>query len=220
MATETKKRSADEVATLFVEQAVRVTREYQERMQETGSDHYLTAVYNTVVCGGINTELSPRQARWLTSLLKAERRETPQGSVLADGQPVGTWLYRSWSDRRSNKTRHRIIYTLTADFAAATFGIDHETMQTATKHGQRIAVSDFMREGLEQYTQLAGERAIPDMESCVINLEHGRITLYGRNPFEGPMVAYSGEWYGDWMCAMSSTLHLVGEPEPAANERQ
>ncbi len=133
MATQTK-RTAHEVASLFVEQAVRETKAYLARMQQAGDRHFLGAVYDTCVRGGINTELSPRQARWLTSLMQQEG-DTCKHQVNSSGHVVGTWLYHRWVDRRS-QTRHRIIYTLNPHFAATSLGIDATTMQRATAYGQ------------------------------------------------------------------------------------
>lgn len=205
------KRTANEVATLFVEQAVRQTKEYLERMRQAGEDYFLGAIYDTCVCGGINTELSPRQAKWLVAQIKRERKETQQGDVIVDGQTVGTWLFHTRTDRR-NRIRHRMIYTLDSSFAAASFGIDEQAMQSATLRGQRIAIKDVMIEGIEQYVKLSGGRAIPDMESCVLNLECGRLSLYGRNVFEGPVIEYSG-CYGNWRCSMTAGFQLKGEPQ-------
>jgi hypothetical protein len=133
MATQTK-RTAHEVASLFVEQAVRETKAYLARMQQAGDRHFLGAVYDTCVQGGINTELSPRQARWLASLMQREG-DTCERQVNSSGHVVGTWLYHRWVDRR-NHTRHRIIYTLNPHFAATSLGIDAATMHQATAYGQ------------------------------------------------------------------------------------
>lgn len=122
------------MATLFVEQAVRETKAYLARMQQAGDCHFLGAVYDTCVQGGINTELSLRQARWLTSLMQ-HGSDTGERQVSASGHIVGTWLYHRWVDRR-NHTRHRIIYTLNPHFAATSLGIDAATMQRATVYGQ------------------------------------------------------------------------------------
>lgn len=128
MATQIK-RTANEVASLFVEQAVRETKGYLARMQQAGDRPFLGAVYDTCALGGINTELSFRQARWLTSLMQREA-DTAERQVIASGRVVGTWLYRTWADRR-NHTRHRIIYTLDPTFAAAQLEIDAATVQRA-----------------------------------------------------------------------------------------
>jgi hypothetical protein len=130
MATQVK-RTANEVATLFVEQAVRETKGYLARMQQAGDRPFLGAVYDTCALGGINTELSSRQARWLTSLMQREGG-TGEHQVLAAGCVVGTWLYRTWADRR-NHTRYRIIYTLDPDFAATQLGIDAATVNCLQK---------------------------------------------------------------------------------------
>lgn len=133
MATQVKK-TANEVATLFVEQAVRETKGYLARMQQAGDRHFLGAVYDTCARGGINTELSFKQARWLTSLLQREGN-TGEHRVLASGRVVGSWLYRTWADRR-NHTRYRIIYTLDPAFAAAQLEIDAATVQRAIAYRQ------------------------------------------------------------------------------------
>lgn len=134
MAIQTK-RTANEVASLFVEQAVRETKAYLARMQQAGDRHFLGAVYDTCALGGINTELSSRQARWLTSLMQREG-DTQQHQVIASGRVVGIWLYRTWADRR-NHTRYRVIYTLDPDFAALQLEIDAATVQRAAAFGRR-----------------------------------------------------------------------------------
>ena len=133
MTTQTK-RTANEVASLFVEQAVRETKVYLARMRQAGDRHFLGAVYDTCIQGGINTELSPRQARWLASLMQHEG-DTCECQVNSSGHIVGTWLYHRWVDRRS-RTRHRIIYTLNPQFAATSLGIDAATMHRAMAYGQ------------------------------------------------------------------------------------
>jgi hypothetical protein len=71
-------------------------------------------------------------------------------------------------------------------------------------------VKAALLKGIEQHATLAGERKIRWMESQVLNLDAGRIILYGANIFEGPMIEYHGH-LGDWRSAMTSTLRLRGE---------
>jgi hypothetical protein len=134
MATQIK-RTANEVATLFVEQAAREIKAYLGRMQQIGDRHFLGAVYDTCALGGINTELSARQACWLTSLMQREG-DTQEHQVIASGRVVGTWLYRTWADKR-NHTRYRIIYILDPDFAALQLEIDAATVQRVIAFGRR-----------------------------------------------------------------------------------
>jgi len=133
MAIQTQ-RTANDVASLFVEQALTQTQQYLERMRQAGERHLLSAVYDTCVLGGINTELSFKQARWLLSLMQREEN-TGTGQVRASNLVVGTWLYYCWVDR-GNRTRHRLIYTFDSSFAAARLFIDAATLQRAMVYGQ------------------------------------------------------------------------------------
>lgn len=76
----------------------------------------------------------------------------------------------------------------------------------------RETVKEMMWKGIGEYQALTEERRIPAMESIVINLAAGRVILYGKNVFEGPVVEYHGS-LGDWRCPMTSTMNLKSEPQ-------
>lgn len=72
-------------------------------------------------------------------------------------------------------------------------------------------VKTALLQAIDGYVELAGEHAIPWMESMVFNLQAGRVTLYGQNICEGPLIEYQGK-FGEWWCPMTRTLKLKGEP--------
>lgn len=96
------------------------------------------------------------------------------------------------------------------------YGIWAQSLEQAKAQAAQLAVQETVKEvmwqGIEEYQVRTEERRIPAMESMVIHLKQGRVILYGKNMFEGPIVEYRGP-LGSWRCPMTSTFKLKGEPK-------
>lgn len=117
--------------------------------------------------------------------------------------------------RQQHPTGQWFTIEVAVDETTRSYGIWAQSREEAQAQAALLAVQESVREvmwqGIDQYRACTEERRIPAMESMVLNLATGRVILYGKNIFEGPIIEYHGP-HGDWQCAMTATLKLKGEP--------